>query len=141
MEQNNYSHDAGRGRRPRWKPLQIVGFVIAGVAFACLVALLFGFVVKWLWNWLMPDIFGLPPISYWQAFGLIILAKLFFGGLGHHRSDSHRDKFKRWASSDSNDRWRPYDRFWRERGDRAAEDLIGRARTERPSFDEEKEGA
>ncbi len=36
--------------------------------------------VQCLWNWLLPDIFGLKEISYWQAFGLFILAKLLFGG-------------------------------------------------------------
>lgn len=140
MEQNNHSDDAVRGRRSGWRILRIVGFVIIGVAFAALLALIFGFLVKWLWNWLMPDIFGLAPISYWQAFGLLLLAKLFFGGFGHPRSDSrHSDKIKRWAMSNHADRFRHYDRFWRERGDAAAEDLIDRVRTEKPGEGEEKE--
>lgn len=37
-------------------------------------------VVQCLWNWLLPDIFGLKEITYWQAFGLFVLAKLLFGG-------------------------------------------------------------
>ena len=40
----------------------------------------FGFVVMSLWNWLMPDLFGLPSIGYWQAWGLIALSKILFGG-------------------------------------------------------------
>jgi len=32
--------------------------------------------VMWLWNWLMPTIFGLPTISFWQAFGLSVLCSL-----------------------------------------------------------------
>lgn len=32
-----------------------------------------------LWNWLVPTIFGLPEISFIQAFGLIGLVKLLFG--------------------------------------------------------------
>ena len=43
-----------------------IGFAIAGLA---LLALL-GWVVMLLWNWLMPEIFGLPSVSYWQAWGL-----------------------------------------------------------------------
>lgn len=31
----------------------------------------FGSAVLYLWNWLMPDIFGLKQITYWQALGLI----------------------------------------------------------------------
>ena len=32
----------------------------------------------WLWNWLMPAIFGLTTINYWQALGLMALASLLF---------------------------------------------------------------
>jgi hypothetical protein len=31
-----------------------------------------------LWNWLMPEIFGLKTINYWQAAGLMALANLIF---------------------------------------------------------------
>ncbi len=41
---------------------------------------LFGFVVMSLWNWLMPALFGLKTIGYWQALGLFILCKILFGG-------------------------------------------------------------
>jgi hypothetical protein len=41
---------------------------------------LFGLIVMSLWNWLMPAIFSLHTITYWQALGLLILAKIFFGG-------------------------------------------------------------
>jgi hypothetical protein len=34
-----------------------------------------------LWNWLMPVIFGLPRIGFWQAMGLMGLSWIFFGGL------------------------------------------------------------
>ena len=47
---------------------------------ASLATTVFGFVVMWLWNWLMPAIFGLHAVSYWQALGLLVLSKLFFGG-------------------------------------------------------------
>jgi hypothetical protein len=39
-----------------------------------------GFVVMSLWNWLMPVLFGLKLIGYWQAVGLILLSKILFGG-------------------------------------------------------------
>ena len=39
----------------------------------------FSLVVMLLWNWLMPDVFGLTAISYWQALGLYVLCKLLFG--------------------------------------------------------------
>ena len=33
----------------------------------------------WLWNALVPDLFGLPALAFLQAFGLLILAGLLFG--------------------------------------------------------------
>jgi hypothetical protein len=40
----------------------------------------FGTAVQHLWNWLMPPIFGLHVITYWQALGLLGLSWLLFGG-------------------------------------------------------------
>ena len=40
--------------------------------------------VMLLWNWLMPEVFGLPRLSFWQGFGLLALCRLLFGGLGLH---------------------------------------------------------
>jgi len=31
-----------------------------------------------LWNWLMPGIFGLVEIGYWQAMGLNLLSSILF---------------------------------------------------------------
>ena len=56
--------------------------VVLGVIGAALFALAFGWLVMILWNWLMPAIFHLGAIAYWQAFGIVILAKLIFGGMG-----------------------------------------------------------
>ena len=33
-----------------------------------------GLLIMWCWNWLMPLLFGLPTITFWQAFGLRVLA-------------------------------------------------------------------
>lgn len=32
-----------------------------------------------LWNWLMPEIFGLPEIGLTQSFGLLLLSSCLFG--------------------------------------------------------------
>jgi hypothetical protein len=50
------------------------------VLFAALAATVLSFVVMSLWNWLMPALFGLHAIRFWQAFGLLILSKILFGG-------------------------------------------------------------
>ncbi len=76
----------------RRNPARIVVMVVTGVLAACLLALLFGLAARALWNALMPEIFGLPEVSYWQAVGLLVLGHMLFGG-GHtfrHKSDSRR---------------------------------------------------
>jgi hypothetical protein len=53
----------------------------------------FGFVVMGLWNWLTPALFGWKAIGYWQAWGLLILSRILFGGLrgsGGHWDWRHR---------------------------------------------------
>ena len=81
-DNNEYSPES-RTRRV----LRIIGMVFVGLVFVVLFALVFGFLVKWLWNFLMPDLFGLKAITYWQAFGMVILAKLLFGAFGSHHHD------------------------------------------------------
>src|SRR2546428_12136671 len=49
--------------------------------------------VSALWNGLMPSIFGLRAITYWQALGLMVLSWILFGGLrgrAGHRPWPHR---------------------------------------------------
>lgn len=58
--------------------------VLVIVAVVCVVA---GFVVMRLWNWLMPEIFGLKIISFAQALGLLILSKILLGGLHRHAEE------------------------------------------------------
>ena len=36
-------------------------------------------IVQLLWNWLMPYLFQLPTITYWQALGISFLCDLLFG--------------------------------------------------------------
>jgi hypothetical protein len=48
------------------------------MAIISLVCLLLGLPLMLLWNWLMPLIFDLPGISFWQAVGLNLLASILF---------------------------------------------------------------
>lgn len=62
------------------------------IAFFALVAVAaLGAVVMWLWNWLIPDLFHGPVITYIQALGLMILSRILLRGFfgpknkcGHH---------------------------------------------------------
>lgn len=46
---------------------------------------LFSTAVFFLWNWLIPSIFGLTTINFWQAIGLLVLCKILFSGFGIDR--------------------------------------------------------
>lgn len=68
-------------------------------------AALVGWILMLLWNWLMPDLFGIAEINYWQALGLLLLSKIIFGGIWHHKKCCHhkhgywKHKFKhKWHS-------------------------------------------
>lgn len=41
-----------------------------------------GALVMQLWNWLLPQIFGWPELTFWQAVGLLALCRILFGGSG-----------------------------------------------------------
>ena len=51
--------------------LMLVGLII-------LAAILFTLPLQILWNWLMPTIFNLPMVTFWEAFGLNLLAGILF---------------------------------------------------------------
>jgi hypothetical protein len=55
-----------------------------------------GEVVKQLWNWLLPPLFGWRQITFWQALGLLALCRILFGGFGLHGS-SHSNVRRRMA--------------------------------------------
>src|SRR5207247_7884751 len=88
---------AGLKMRPRWKkmiflaPLAMLGmllFIVIG-----------GEIVLQLWNWLLPQLFGWRPITFWQALGILLLCRILFGGFarhGFHRSNFRRRMSERW---------------------------------------------
>jgi hypothetical protein len=129
---------------------RIIAMVVAGIAIATLFALAFGWLVMLLWNWLMPVIFGLRTITYWQGFGLTVLAKLFFGGI--HGKHPHRSPFGnhhdrgpapwRWDKPDMNspggDRrnWIYYREYWNERGIKDFEEYLNSRKTSEGNHEE-----
>ena len=83
--------DTRRKRRLARLVALLPGFclVFAGLVWAVLA----------LWNGLMPTIFGLRTITYWQALGLMALSWILFGGLrgsGSGRGAWRYDMRRRW---------------------------------------------
>jgi len=124
--------DMWPGVHPAVKGLRIAGLVVLGVIGAALFALVFGWLVMLLWNWLMPAIFHLGLITYWQAFGIVVLAKLLFGGMGGpHRGGRGRPPWKGspwggkpWEGRHGRDEWRLYREFWEQEGHEAFERFV-----------------
>jgi hypothetical protein len=98
---------------PLMIPVVLVGFVVF--------IFIGGEVVKLLWNWLAPPLFGLPLLSFWQALALLALCRILFGGFGmggggrrHYRgrmvermTDRMADRFaQRWQNMSPEERER-----------------------------------
>ena len=59
--------------------MEKLGKALLGViVLALLIAIVLGFPTMWLWNYLMPDLFGLQDITIWQAFAMNMLSSLLF---------------------------------------------------------------
>ena len=52
--------------------------ILTTILIVAVTAVILGLPLMWLWNWLMPTIFYLDEITFWQACGLQLLATLLF---------------------------------------------------------------
>lgn len=124
----NYFKHKMRGR----SPIVIVGIVLFGIVAIGALAILFGYILMSLWNGLMPELFDLPMITYWQAVGLFFLAKILFGfggssgSSGGNKSHSKDDDSCRNRKSKKRDfsKWAYYDKFWEEKGETAYNEYV-----------------
>ena len=57
---------------------KILGGFVVLVGSLVVIAALLGYPLMWLWNWLMPILFKLPQITFWQAVGLNALSGILF---------------------------------------------------------------
>jgi hypothetical protein len=89
--------------------------VPVGILGMLLVSFLGGQIVKALWNALLPPLFGLPSVTFWQALGLLVLSRILFGGFGMSGgSGSHYRR--RWEALTPEERERVRERMrahWR----------------------------
>ena len=78
-----------------WEDRSLPEKIILGIGFGVLaigLIALCGWVVMLLWNWLMPEIFGLKALNYWQAWGLLALSTILFKGFGSGASGGKSDR-------------------------------------------------
>lgn len=116
---------------PQW--VKIICYVFLGIASVIALGFLFGLLIKLLWNWLMPELFGLKEISYWQGIGIFILARIIFGSVGGNSSSpkSKNDKKIQADKCNDNDKaddkdhsTRNYDEWWEAEGKKAFDDYM-----------------
>lgn len=110
----------------------IVIHVLAGMMMALVFGLIFGYFVMLLWNGLLPDIFGLKEITYWQGVGLVIMFRLLFGSHGYHRQEHGSKKYHarkagylQGSNSDKNDY---YNSWWEKEGESAFRQYVEKAK-------------
>jgi hypothetical protein len=56
----------------------LTGFIVV-IGILLSMSLLLGLPLMILWNWLMPTLFNLPVIGFWQAVGLNLISGILFG--------------------------------------------------------------
>lgn len=138
-------------KNPFLRGLKFFGIVILGAAAAAGFAFIFGYFVMLLWNWLMPEIFGLVAINFWQAAGIVLLARLIFGGFKHGGGDDKckpskkknsfkgefmkefkkefRDEFNKEYTKcgDHNVKdWKHFEEYWWDEGEKQYNDYVER---------------
>ena len=84
-------------------------FLIAPAAIAAMVLFTFigGELVMRLWNWLLPSLFSLRQITFWEAVGIMALSRILFGrlgGRGFHRSRFRGRMAERWGQMSPEER-------------------------------------
>jgi hypothetical protein len=88
-------------------------FAIIGIALFLFIG---GEVVKLLWNWLLPPLFGWHTITFWQAFALLALCRILFGhhgwrGHGRGRERMRERMTERWKDMTPEQRERMRERW------------------------------
>ena len=92
--------------RKRGKSFWIKAAILGPLAIAAGV-FIFGSVVMLLWNGILPEVFGFGTITFWQAFGILVLSKILFGGFGSGhcgRSRSTNYRKDRWMNLSTEER-------------------------------------
>ena len=64
----------------RAKRVEALSGCLAAIIAIIIVCLLGAAIGMWLWNAILVPMFAFPVIGYWQMYGIMILAKLIFGG-------------------------------------------------------------
>ena len=101
--------------RPKWQ--RMIWLAPLAILATVLFVWIGGEVVRLLWNWLLPPLFGWRIITFWQALGLLALCRILFGGHGlcgsrsGMRSNMRRRMAERWERMTPEERERARERW------------------------------
>ncbi len=87
FEKNKYSSR-------RFHPLKVLFFIAVFIAIASALSWL----VMYLWNTILVDVAGVKPLNFWKAAGLLVLAKILFGGFRGKKAPWKNPRHKQWRN-------------------------------------------
>ena len=70
--------------------IEMISRLVITIAYA----FVYGIIIYFLWNWLMPKFFGLQHATFWQACGLSFLSSAFFKDLSVKKESVSPEKEK-----------------------------------------------
>jgi hypothetical protein len=91
-------NQASKGGPGWWEDRSLLAKIIMGIGFGILgviFIILMIFLVMTVWNRVMPAVFNLPQVTYWQTMGLLFLSFVFFhrmGGSGDSKKTDRKRK-------------------------------------------------
>ena len=111
---------------------KVVLWTVVGLAGISAFGLLFGFLIQFLWNVTLVELFDFPVITFWQAVGLFVLAKFIFGFGGSSGSNAKKSKTEECKEEDLDEPAadvaeltadESFQKFWQKEGRQAYEEF------------------
>ncbi len=95
-------------------------FLMIGIGWTMLVIIVATIVVYFSWNMAMPELFGAVPMSFTNAFGLVLLAAMASWILGRGVVGRNVNLRRRmWKEK----MWREKEKMWKEKRDQGEQDV------------------
>jgi len=109
-------------KQRRWGKFILLFIILAPIA-----VFLFGSLVMWLWNDVASPVLHVDTVTFWQALGILVLAKILFSSFSGRSRRDYRKERMMWNNMTPDQRekfreeWRCRKDRWSRRGDSAAE--------------------
>lgn len=72
---------ADRGAVEGRAEVKILTIIVVVAALVAALSFLSGWLLWLLWNWIVPEVFHGPTVTYWQAFGIMLLLSFVKGAV------------------------------------------------------------